>query len=247
MSLSERAILTHLTISVWSGTVGRTANEEGLDPERDRVIHSVVPPAMLKGVKEYAGALRRMHYRYSAPWDDNGLRLVPSQTLFEYSEKMREYRDTFDTLVDNLLPRLRDCIEDGYADRFSDLRARFGTRLTFYPVPDGDKLPLIVDTVTASVRSSIVESMNADSQVRTAEISRGIVEAIYKRMLRATLKTEDAERILDHAKVPDALADTQLLIRTLVSIDPLYQRLQDIHQQEQAANLITNLERLLER
>lgn len=215
MSLSERAILAHLTISVWSGTVGRNPDDtNNLDPERDRIIHSVVPPSSLNALKVFARRIRTEHYRYSSPWDDNGLRLIPSQNLFDYSAKMRELRDTYTSMVQEQLPNITGLIESKYLEQVGDLPSRFGTQLTFYPVPDGGKLPLIVDTVTASVRDSIVQSMNADTQVRTAQIIetlRHTLIVVCKRLSSSDSMKED--------KRTDLHANGEMLCKTLEALD----------------------------
>lgn len=226
MSLSERAILTHLTISVWSGTVGRNPDDtNNLDPDRDRIIHSVIPKNLLEPIHHMGREIRRVHYKHTAPWDDNGLRLVPSQNLLEYSNIMRQRRDVFDRLVEAKLPGLKAAIEAEHADRFADLASRFGTRLTFYPVPDGDKMPLMVNTVEASVRDAITKSMNADTQMRTAEIVADLKKAVVAQCQRMQLPDRYS------TKYSEIYASTTLVINTLVAVDPQYQSIKNAFDQ----------------
>lgn len=227
MALSDRAILVHLTISIWQGTVGRAPEDDNnLDPDRDRIIHSVVPKNMLEEINMYGRALRRRHYKQTAPWDDNGLRLVPSQLLLGYTNEMRECRAEFDRRVVDLIPRLEQAIEPKYAARFSDLPIRFGTQLTFYPVPDGDKMPLMVDTVDAAVRDSIVKSMTADTNSRMDVIVDGLLQSLKAVAVRID-EMESRKKPTTPAGLGRAeeLYDTsRSLIKILIGVDAKFEK-----------------------
>lgn len=234
MSLSERALLLSLTISCWNGQVVVDVDDKvhsGLDPERDSIRHQVVPKAVLTGLQAHARALRATHVRLTAPWDDNGLRMLPSGELFTYREKIKERQAMYDRAVDEHMTLLSSMIEPQYAKYRDGLRERFGSRLSLYAVPDTG-MPILADIVDREVRSALVEAVQADVNARTREAFQQTADAILRRLhMWASFKDREcdmAKRTYEHISSLKTILDT-LVPGLPHPVDPTFRSALEAH------------------
>ena len=212
MSLSERAILSHLSISCWTGQVALNTREfDQLDPQRDSIRHQIVDDALLVPLRRHARKIRQAHYRLSAPWDDNGLRLVPSQHLMAYTDAVRGLRNEYEAMIDAASAELLASIEPAYQGRYTEVKSLFGSKLAFYNVPDENNLPVLANTIQASVRDSIVATITADNAART----RGIEIQLLETLIEA-IPEEESKRQLSSGRA----AQVHLLWQTLNTLSP---------------------------
>jgi hypothetical protein len=186
MSLSDRTLLLSLTISCWSGQITleeEAARAAGLDPKRDSIRHQIIPAEHLRTFQMHARKLRTYHNRKTAPWDDNGLRLIPSGQLLPYREGLKEQQAEYDAYVARHVPYLQTLIEPQYA-RFRDgLYKRFGSKLSIYAVPSSD-MPVLKDIVDREVREALITSVQADVKTRTAEAIRQVAAPLMRGLKR---------------------------------------------------------------
>lgn len=218
MSLSERALLLSLTVSQWFGQTTVDVDEtkhSGLDPERDSIRHQVVPKDLLREIQQAARFLRREHARLTAPWDDNGLRFIASARLFDYRERVKQAQTNFDTAIDRCMPALEAAIDPAFSQYKQDLRARFGSKLSIYAVPDTG-MPALNDIVDAEVRAAMREAITSDVNDRT----RAAAKQVGSTLLNAFKRHAAARDRSDYIAMTKYADDIVLLGSTFHTLEP---------------------------
>jgi len=66
----------------------------------------------LEKINKAAGELRTAHYKYTLPWYDNGIRLLPTSKSMEYYSKIGEIKDRFYHEVQEFMDNYDDYIEE---------------------------------------------------------------------------------------------------------------------------------------
>lgn len=206
MNLSERALLVSLTISCWNGQVTLDVDEQlhqGLDPERDSIRHQIVPKSELRELQAAARYIRAVHTRATAPWDDNGLRLLPSDRLWEYREQLKDAQQLYSEVAQDKLPILLNAIEPRYAKYKENLAERFGSRLSIYAVPD-TSMPVLGSLVDEQIRDYATALITDDTGMRSRESALHIGQLLVQKYF-ALNKLQDrttptAQKLLDQAR-----------------------------------------------
>lgn len=186
MSLTNRALLTSLSVSQWSAkkldrreTAALTARH-GLTVEAARVNKSLLPLATsLDRVHLATSNMRRFFTQQTLPWTMEGVQIVKSDYFMEFANEMRKIMSVWDGLVDDFIgeyPDLREEAklllnglfrEEDYPEP-SALRAKFRADIRFMPVPDakdwrvdvGDEaLDLLRKEVTQQVAEAEASAM----------------------------------------------------------------------------------------
>ncbi len=154
--LSEKAMLTRLTISFWTGRVkdnvvaGEVVNsKQAEDKNSGTWWTNLVPRHAVRQITTAYGRCRAVHKRLTLPWDDAGCRILPADMFMQYSKDMREAKDEFDEAVKAFITsypktvaaarkRLGGLLDTKKLPSANDIRHRFGVRLDIFPLPDAD-------------------------------------------------------------------------------------------------------------
>ena len=146
MSIAEKALVVHMTVGAWTGAK--------VDPDKSNdlqlVRKQVVPKSAFAGVVKALGALRTHFYGHTAPWKDNGDRLLPIVTLVEFLREHTRLRKIFWDEAEMFVAR-----HDGAE------RDRFYVNLSFDMVGDPTQLTLAgvedqqLDTVKTKLYSEL--------------------------------------------------------------------------------------------
>ena len=94
-SLSSRAMLCSLSISMWSArkhdpeASEEIAQRHGAQPDAGRYHKVLLPKAALAEVQKIVSEARQDHYFMTLPWDDNGYRVLPAAAYMDHTERMR--------------------------------------------------------------------------------------------------------------------------------------------------------------
>lgn len=153
-SISSAAMLAELSISVWTGRKKdkRASDDVTFQSHAHKGVASVNKKLLgdceeLASIQKFASNVRTTHYASTMPWSDTGMRLLPTAQYFKYHEQMTKLQGEFDQLVERFLSaydwevmqaqtKLGSLfIRDEYPT-LESLRAKFGFRLNYIPVPD---------------------------------------------------------------------------------------------------------------
>ena len=107
-SLSSRAMLCSLSISMWSArkhdpdASQEIAQRHSAQADAGRYHKVLLPKEALAEIQKIVSEARQEHYFMTLPWDDNGYRVLPAAAYIDHTEKMRELSNRFTPTVDTL-------------------------------------------------------------------------------------------------------------------------------------------------
>lgn len=176
--IQTRAMLVNLSISSWTAskkdnTASRvTKTSAGATEKAGWFNKRLVDPASLLPIGTAEGRLRAYHYSATLAWGDNGDRILPGESFFSYTNKMRELEAEFDAAVRTFIAAYPQLVQDArkmlgtmyqpsdYPDA-NNIRDRFAVKKVFTPVPDvADFRVDIGDEALAEIRKGLTEAIN---------------------------------------------------------------------------------------
>jgi len=152
-NLSERAMITQLTFSVWTGRRkdSRVSSEVTANKNADNDSGAwwtyLIPRSSLHNVYVAYNKCKSVHNNLTLPWRDGGDRILPTAMFLEYSKAMREAKADFNeavekflkeypSLVDNARKRLGSLFDDKTLPTVAEVQGKFGVYQSIYPLPD---------------------------------------------------------------------------------------------------------------
>lgn len=168
--IATHAMVVRLKVSAWWAVgydreVSRTTTESHAAERtagrfHKRLFGGQVPEH--RAVTKAVARLRAAHHFQSLPWEDSGVRLLPTANYFAYTEAIRKARTVFESAVEKFLAAYPGLVETaavrlGRMYRPSDyptveeLREKFRVRLEYSPLPKGSdfRLELPADELAA--------------------------------------------------------------------------------------------------
>ena len=194
--LSDKAMLVGLHISMWSArkhdksvsTEVAEAHEANVSAGRYNK-HLLVEAEKLEELRALANQIRLFFYKMTLPWTDEGYRLLPSASYFEFTKQFAEFKVAFDQLVREFLeayPYYREQARAplGGLHRDSDypdiatLAEKFDLKTDILPIPCGEDF-----RVTLGQEEQARVAREIDQQVKQS-VARGMGE-LWSRLKEA--------------------------------------------------------------
>ena len=195
-TLSERAMLIHLTIGVWGGRRKDKAVSDGVTTQAHAERDSgswwtrLVPGEVLRPIQAAASKGRKVHYDYTLPWMDGGLRILPANAYIKYTTKMREAHAEFDAAVSDFLngyPTHREKAKETLGDLYqeeayphpADLARKYGWTVNVLPMPDANDFRVtLADGQAEEIRAEIKEKLKASVNTSMQDLWRRLQAAL---------------------------------------------------------------------
>jgi hypothetical protein len=150
--LQEDAMIVRFSISQWTArkfdkkASDKIASDFNVSSEVGRYNKLLISKQALESITRAVSAVKVFHYTNTLPWDDAGGRLLPSTNFFEYSKKMRGFRDDFERAVREFVSNYddyRDAAQKNLGAMFSnsdypskgEIKRKFGFSVDIEPVP----------------------------------------------------------------------------------------------------------------
>lgn len=178
--LKSRAMLVRLSVSQWGARrLDKSATAEivashNARSDAARVNKRLVSAAALGEIGKIESEARIFHYLVTLPWLDSGARILPAAAFLTYSEKMRNFRQRFESSVAAFLAVYDDAItaarqslgtmfcESDYPSE-TEIRRKFAFSHDILPYPDSSDFRVeIAEEQAAEIRSQI-DSRLADA------------------------------------------------------------------------------------
>src|SRR5579883_65932 len=195
-SLSSRAMLCSLSISMWSARKhDREASEEiatlhGAKSDAGRYNKMLLPKQALAEIQKIMSEARHEHYFMTLPWGDDGYRVLPAAAYLEHTAKMREISNRFTPAVDTLVQRFEELVREAKvrlnglfreADYPStaELRAKFSFETKVIPLPDAaDFRVCLGDDEKERIKRQITATVEASLHLATRDLWQRLYEAV---------------------------------------------------------------------
>jgi len=132
----------------------------------------------LETINQCVGSIRTYLYDVTLPWSDSGLRLLTTTKFMEFNQRMQEFEDKFNALVDDFVityPTLITAQAMALGDMFNrneyptpdDIKHRFEFRVNYMPVPtSGDFRVDVGNDAQAELQNKLAKL--ADERIENA-------------------------------------------------------------------------------
>lgn len=206
-NLDSRAVLTELTVRVWTGRILDKKVSEEVDAAKSTKTRAgayhkrlMAGVESLTEIERYAADLRHYHYRMTLPWSDSGPRLLPSNSLMEYIDGMRVHRETFeakvktfldeyDTQISAMAFKLGDLFNRAEYPTREQIERKFGVDYVLLPVPASNDFRV---DVGAELAAELSEKYEQALQDRVAKATSSLYEKVYDTLLHTVERLGDA-------------------------------------------------------
>ena len=154
MSIQSSSVLVNLNINTWTARKLDKKVSEEVDADKGaRTRAGNYHKKLFAGTKRldkilaHTTAVRLWNYTNTLPWNEGGDRILPMKNFFDYKKQLNEMEQDFWTLVDEFIAeyntlvtaaafQLGDLFNPNDYPSASEVRAKFGFRYHFSPVPD---------------------------------------------------------------------------------------------------------------
>ncbi len=233
--LSERAVLTNISIHCWGGTkVDRKATKEindnhGASYDAGTYVKNLLPKEIVEGPQQTARACRKQHERLTLPWGKAGYRVCSAEGFERWAEMVNEYRDQYDgavakllSLYDNAVERrrieLNGLFNESDYPSADDLRRRYVFDREVVPVP-------VAGNFVANLFDEQAKEIRDDLEKRNQRDLKNATDDIFKRLHDKVSNLADA---LDGFEIKSVVKSRKRNGRTVqVKVDEPSRRLYD--------------------
>jgi hypothetical protein len=197
-NLSRKAMLIDVRISGWTGRIRdkELANEvsDMKKAKRDtcNVNIYLVPKNAMKRIWTYEARVRKVNAKYTLPWMDGGIRILPSAVFGKYSDEMRKVVAEYEEVVEDFL-KMYPTYKDEARDRLGDMivgktmpsaqtiRAKFSVRKDILPIPDASDFRVgLTDKEVSKVKKNITDNIEAMTTNAMKELWNRFAELVGK-------------------------------------------------------------------
>lgn len=208
-SLSEKAMLVDLKISVWTARrFDKTATSDvhtknNAADDAGRYNKLLVPKSALSGITKRVTAIRTFHYKHTMPWDDRGYRILASAMYFEYTASIQALIEDFNRAVDEFCINYPSYIdgaqlvlgrlwkEEDYP-HVSDIRGKFGVKVDINPMPNGEDFRVnLSDEAALAIKKDIEARKQEYVEKAMSDLWNRLHDVVQK--MAVTLKDPDRE------------------------------------------------------
>jgi hypothetical protein len=244
-SLSSRAMLCSLSISMWSArkhdpeASGEIAQRHGAQADAGRYHKVLLPKEALAEIHKIVSEARQEHYFMTLPWDDNGYRVLPAAAYMDHTEKMRALSNRFTPAVEALVQQFSQLVEEakvrlgglfrpGDYPAPNELRSKFSFETKVMPLPDAaDFRVALGDEEKERIKRQITVAVEASLQVASRELWTRLYEAVSRlaERLQAYKVTEEVEHPFRDSVVTSLVKLVDVLPKLNVTADPELERL----------------------
>jgi hypothetical protein len=242
--VARAAMLVSLNVSLYSGrkqdkrTQAEVVAAKGSGSSRAASVYKnlFTDCPELEAIVKFQAKARMRHYQLTLPWNDNGVRLLPSRALLDYKTEMNRFEGQFYLLVEAFLNKYDTLIaaaafklgtlfdRDEYLLR-EQVARRFRFDLDFTPLPTAGDFRLDIES---EVQRELVEKYEARMATQLAAAQQDawtrMHDAISRLKDRLTLNEDGTRRTFHDTTVINAQELCGLLTQLNVTNDPALEK-----------------------
>lgn len=196
--LSERAMLVHLKTSSWLGRTkdkkitSEVCTAKNSDPDAGSWWTYLIPKHAIRNVEAARMKCRNTHFKYTLPWMDGSLRILPAAMFMDYSKAMREviaehetavkaFLKEYPLIINNAEKRLGKLKENKRLPSVQEIRHKFEITTDILPMPEvSDFRCEIGDQEIDSIKKNISESLEKMTVKAVANIWEQFTSLVEK-------------------------------------------------------------------
>ena len=241
MSLTNKALLVSLNISVWTARkLSKSESEEvirrhGAVDGAARVNVALLPGSeSLRDIQLLAGTIRTDYYQLTLPWM-NEMQIIKADGYLGFTQVMANHKQKFQSLVTRFLndyPALRQEAQaklnglystDDYP-RLDVVASRFNCEVAFFPVPDANDWRVeLSDTETEFLRKQIEDKV-MEHQGRAMREAWDRIHAVVS---KARERLADPKNVFRDSLVENARELCRILPSLNIADDPRLEQMRN--------------------
>lgn len=197
-NLSSRALLCSIHIHIWTARrydrkiSADVASQHNTKEEAGRYNKRLLPfeAVSYDAVKLVGGQARAYHYTHTLPWGEDGIRILPSENFFEYTQAMADFKSDFESTSKKFCkeyPEMRKAAKKALNGMYRDedypddrsIQNKFGFDIAFLPFPDAaDFRVQLGDDQVDMVRQKITRQVEEATQVAMRDLWQRLYDAV---------------------------------------------------------------------
>ncbi len=249
---AENALLTTLRKSEWTGK--KKASEldakiatdnnavRGKATKTDKLLISKDEP-LWQAVKAAGRKVHTAWEQWSCPWQDGGTRMIASTRFMEYSQRIEQAIQTFNTAVDAFLAdydamiprqaeRLGNLFDPADYPTRDEMAGKFAVSVDYLPVPTGDDFRCqLADDQLDEVRAS-TQRMVESAMARAA---KDPIKRLHKALSTMVATLAKSDKIFRDSLITNVRELAAMIPALNIANDPKLDELTDEIQQELAS------------
>jgi hypothetical protein len=198
--LSERAMLTHVRVSYWTGSkknkkvTRETVTRKHAVQDAGHWIDHLFSKKDLSEISERTTRVRYTWSQLTLPWMDGGVRILPAARFMEYrtamneviSDRMKAVEGFLKTVPEILDRRKREMAElwdtyEGQIPSISEMRDKFAVAHEIYPMPDASDFRVDVGAAEAKeIKQQVTDSINNATKKAVGDLWNQLAELVGK-------------------------------------------------------------------
>lgn len=230
-SISSAAMLVELSISSWTGrkkdkqASKKVTDDNGADAAVASVNKTLLADCEhLTKIKTYIGEVRNhVHYKYTMPWSDTGIRLLPTSMFFEYQQEISRYEGLIMSCVDDLIDdfehekakaanKLGALFNPEDYPTAESLRDKFNFKVNYMPLPDAGDFRLDINNdAVASLRSQYENAYTQKIEQAMNDIWQRVYTALSNMSSRLGYDDDGKKLVFRDSLVENAVDMVDLL------------------------------------
>lgn len=229
-TLVEKAILVSLNITQWTARkfdrkITDEVNKKHNATDAGRFNKLLIATDHLKEITQVVTEARTFHANNTLPWNNDGQRLLPAEQYFEYTARVSELKEKYETAVRKFIlsyPTMIDEARERLNGMFSeedypkDIASRFALTTSFMPVPDAADLRINVsDEEVSKLKAEISSEINN----RMAAAQGDIYQRMTDHLKRMHERLADKKAIFRDSLFDDLLGMVELLPKLNIAGD----------------------------
>jgi hypothetical protein len=242
--VARAAMLVSLNVSLYSGrkqdkrTQAEVVAAKGSGSSRAASVYKnlFTDCPELEAIVKFQAKARMRHYQLTLPWNDNGMRLLPSRALLDYKAEMNKFEDQFYLLVEAFLNKYDTLIaaaafklgtlfdRDEYLLR-EQVARRFRFDIDFTPLPTAGDFRLDIESeVQRELVQKYEERMAAQIAAAQQDAWTRMHDVLSRLKDRLTLDEDGKRKVFHDTTVLNAQELCDLLTQLNVTNDPALEK-----------------------
>lgn len=207
--IQERTMLVNFSASTWGARKHdkklsrEVTSAHNVDEKVARVNKVLLAREEVKKYEAVAQEARLYHKSLTLPWLDNGTRILPATTYFEYVAGMQKKEGEFRAIVENFLrayPHLLADARIAMNSMFNEedypneekIQRKFGWAVTFLPMPDAKDFRVSLNDVEEKrIRESLEKTITNNLKAAAQDLWTRFFEAVKR--IHETTKLPDKQ------------------------------------------------------